>query len=275
MTTPVRPGRRTLRARLLAFIADATGRLTTIWRLLTRAQTTLLRALAAIRPGRNATSRIRTAEQAFRRALAQYARDLTAFIERWAATDLPIAYRDGALTTLDHARRPHTLWSWTPTHQGAITTLSAQFYSDLTGRLRDTLRRAEAFLRAALAAARARATRFDPAPFRPAALRREHPLDTVLYAGNRRHPVEAWARAALTWQAVTTANTGSILTAAEQLACTHVEVRDGAGCGWTSHQDPDTADGTLRTISDALAHPTAHPHCIREMRPHLGTPGSP
>ncbi|MFF9632880.1 hypothetical protein [Streptomyces fradiae] len=269
MTTPVQPRRRTLRARLLAFITDATSRLTAIWRLLTGAQTTLLRALAAIRPGRNAAARIRAAEQTFRRALAQYARDTTAFIERWAAVDLPLAYREGALTTLGYARRLTRPWAWTTRHQGAITTLSAQFYADLTARLTETVRRAEAFLRAALTAARARLTHAPGTVFSPARLRRDHPLDTVIYAGQHRHPVASWARAALAWQAVTTANTGSILTAAEQLACTHVEVRDGADCGWTSHQDPDKAHNTLRTITDALAHPLAHPNCVREIRPHL------
>ncbi|MFJ9799828.1 hypothetical protein [Streptomyces sp. NPDC101145] len=269
MTTPVQPRRRTLRARLLAFITDATDRLTAIWRLLTGAQTTLLRALAAIRPGRNAAARVRDAEQAFRRALAQYVRDAAGFIERWAAVDLPLAYREGALATMGYARRILRPWSWTPSHQGAITTLSAQFYADLTARLTETVRRAEAFLRTALTTIRARLTRAAAADFSPARLRRDHPLDTVIYAGQHRHPVDAWARAALAWQAVTTANTGAIVTAAEQLACTHVEIRDGAGCGWTSHQDPDKADGTLRTIDDALAHPLAHPNCVREIRPHL------
>jgi hypothetical protein len=42
-----------------------------------------------------------------------------------------------------------------------------------------------------------------------------------------------------------------------------------ANCGWTSHDDSDIADRTLRTVQDALAHPTAHPHCIREFLPRM------
>lgn len=270
MTTPTR--RRTLRARLLDFIRDATGRLTAAWRILTRAQTRLLDDIAGIRPGRSASSRIRTAQAVFQRSLADFNRAAGAFTERWAATDLPLAYREGAFGMLDRADRPRRTWSWTARHQASITTLSSQYYSDLMGRLQEAVRRAQAFLRAAVEAARARASRFEYGPFDRATLRNEHPLDTVIYANDARHPVEAWAGAAIAWQAVTTANAGAVATAYEQLACTQVKVRDGADCGWTSHRDPDRADGTIRDIDDALAHPTAHAHCIREFLPHFERP---
>ncbi|MEV6165687.1 hypothetical protein AB0L71_28005 [Streptomyces sp. NPDC052052] len=270
MTTPLR--RRTLRQRLLAFISDATGRLTAAWRILTTAQNQFLDTLAAIRPGRSAAARIRTATLAFQRSLADFDRAVGAFTERWAATDLPLAYREGALGMLDRADRPHRMWSWTARHQTAITTLSSQYYADLMGRLQEAVRRARAFLRAAVDAARARASRFEYGTFNRDTLRDEHPLGTVIYANDARHPVEAWAAAAISWQAVTTANAGSVATAYEQLNCTQVKVRDGADCGWTSHKDPDRADGTIRDIDDALAHPTAHAHCIREFLPHFERP---
>ncbi|MFB9558631.1 hypothetical protein [Streptomyces roseoviridis] len=264
MTTPTR--RRPLRARLLALIADATNRLTAAWRVLTRAQTALLDALARIRPGRTAYARIRAVGEAFQRQIAAFDRAAIAFAERWAATDLPAAYREGALTALDHG--PLTVrWAWTSRHQAAITTLSAQYYTDLIGRIREAVRRARAFLRDALAAARARLDRYDPARTSRTRLLRDHPLDTVLYAGSSRHPVDAWARAAVAWQAVTTANAGLLRTCADELGADWVEVHDGPDCGWTSHSDADRADGTLRTIQDALAHPAAHPHCQRAFRP--------
>ena len=273
MSTPVRRGR-TLRSRLLAFISDATGRLTAAWRILTTAQTRLLNALAAIRPGRNGQAKVRAATAVFQRSIAEFNRAMGAFAERWAATDLPLAYREGSLAALDHLDRPHRIWSWTPRHRAAITELSAQYYSDLMGRLQEALRRARAFLRAALDATRMRFARFEHGRIDPAALRRDHPLDTVIYANDARHPVEAWARAALSWQAVTTANHGGIRTALDELGCQWLEVRDGSGCGWGSHEDTDTADGSLRTVQDALAHPVAHPHCIREFlpRPDVVTP---
>ena len=266
MTTPVRRGGRTLRSRLLAYISDATSRLRAAWSILTRAQTRLLSALAAIRPGRTAATgrRLRAAIAAFNTSLAEFNRTALAFAERWSATDLPLIYREGAWTLLDNADRRQSLFTWTERHRAAVTGLSAQYYADLTGRIGEALRRARAFLRAAQDMARGDLTRFDTN-----ALRRDHPLDTVVYANQARHPVEAWARASITWQAVTTANTAAARTALDQLGTEWVEIRDGATCGWSSHDDPDRANRTLRTIQDALAHPTAHPHCIRELLPRL------
>lgn len=264
MTTPVRRRSRTLRSRLLAYISDATTRLRAAWAILTRAQTRLLYRLARIRPGHNARARIRDAITEFNQALADFNREAGAFADRWVSVDLPLVYREGAHTLLDNSQRPWVRFTWTLTHQQQVTALSAQYYADLTARITEALRRARAFVRAAQDAARGTAARFDVT-----ALRRDHPLDTVVYANNARHPVAAWARAAITWQAVSTANTAAARTALDQLGTEWLEVRDGADCGWTSHDDPDKADRTLRTVQDALAHPTAHPHCIRELLPRL------
>lgn len=265
MTTPTR--RRTLRQRILWLITDATTRLTRAWEILTTAQTRLLNALASILPGRGAPARIRAATAVFHRSLAAFDRAVAGFAERWAATDLPLAYREGALIMFGHADRPHASWSWTARHQEAITSLTAQYYVDLIGRLREALRRGRAFLRDAQDAARLAAG--SRSPFDPAALRERHPLDTVIYANNSRHPVDSWARAALSGQAVTTANTGGIRTALDDLGIDWLDVRDGAACGWTEHGDPDGADGSIRTVQDALAHPIAHPHCVREFLPRM------
>ncbi|MFD9721007.1 hypothetical protein [Streptomyces sp. NPDC059076] len=266
MSTPLRRGR-TLRSRLLGFIRDATTRLTAAWRILPTAQRRLVDALARIRPGRGGTTAIRTATAAYQRSLAAFDRAIMAFAERWAATDLPLIYRQGAFTTLDHLDRPHRLWSWTGPHQAAITALSAQYYTDLVRRLHEALRRARAFLRAALDAVQRQTDRFAYGQIDRTQLLADHPLDIVLYANNARHPVHAWASAALTWQAVTTANTGAARTTLDDLGIEWMEIRDGSSCGWTSHDDPDRANGTLRTVHDALAHPSAHPHCIRELLP--------
>ncbi|CQR59293.1 hypothetical protein [Streptomyces leeuwenhoekii] len=267
MTTPVRRRARTLRQRILGYITGAVDRLRAAWSILATAQTRLLNALTDIRPGRSAGTgtRLRAALAAFNTSLGAFARTAGAFAERWASSDLPLIYREGAWTMLDNAARPNRLFQWTDRHRGAVTSLSAQYYADLTARITEALRRARAFLRAVQDAARdALSVRIDAA-----ALRRDHPLDTVIYANNARHPVEAWARAAITWQAVTTANTAAARTALDELGTDWVEVRDGPDCGWTSHDDPDRANRTLRTVQDALAYPSAHPHCIREFLPRL------
>jgi hypothetical protein len=267
MTTPVR--RRTLRQRLLAYITDAAGRLRAAWSILVAAQTRLLNALAVIPPTRNGISRrLRQAITAFNGSLADFNRAALAFAERWAATDLPVIYREGAWTMLDAAGQDTSLFTWTDRHQAAITAASAQYYADLTGRISEALRRARAFLRVVQDAARDTSGRVNITQ-----IRRDHPLDTVVYSNNARHPADSWALSAVTWQAVTTANTASCRTALDELGVHFVEVRDGASCGWRDHQDEDKADRTLRTIQDALAHPTSHPHCVREFLPRLDVIG--
>ncbi|MEW9521795.1 hypothetical protein [Streptomyces tubercidicus] len=264
MTTPTRT--RSLRTRLLAFITAATSRLTAAWSILTRAQDRLLAALAAIRPGRGATSRIRAATTAFQQGLAAFDRAVTAFAERWASQDLPTVYRDGALQMLERADWPTISWSWTQRHQDAITTITTQCYVDLIGRLREALRRARAFLRAAQDATRS-------GRFNLEQLRADHPLGTVIYANDARHPVHAWAAAALSWQTVSTANAGGARTALDDMGAQFLEVHDGADCGWAEHNDPDRANRTVRTIADALAHPLSHAHCVREFLPRLDLTG--
>ncbi|MFD6149359.1 hypothetical protein [Streptomyces sp. NPDC060243] len=271
MSTRIRRGRASsLRSRLLTLVHSATSTLTGAWQILTSAQERLLNGVARIRPGRGNTRALRTAVTVFQQSLAAFDRAVAGFAARWTATDLPLVYQEGGLSMLDIADRPYGLWSWTARHQARITGVSAQYYADLMGRLQEALRRARVFLRAVQDAARDMlAARIDVE-----GLRAGHRLGTVVYANNAHHPVEAWARASLSWQAVTTANQGAAQTALDELGCTHVEVRDGAGCGWTSHDDPDGADGTLRTIEDALAHPVAHPHCVRQLRPYIA-PGGP
>lgn len=269
MSTPVRRGR-TLRSRLLAFITGATSRLTRAWDILVIAQTRLLNALATIPPGRHGSgARLRAAVAAFNTSLGAFNRAAGAFAERWAATDLPFIYREGAYTMLDNADRPHSMFTWTARHQSAVTAASAQYFADLSGRIQEAIRRARAFLRAVQDAARDTTGRVLDVE----ALRREHPLDTVIYANDARHPVNSWARASITWQAVTTANTAAARTALDELGTSFVEVRDGADCGWTSHDDPDRANRTLRTVQDALAHPVAHPNCQRELLPRMDLAG--
>lgn len=268
MTTPLRRRGRTLRQRLLTYITDAVTRLRSAWGILISAQKQFLNQLARIRPGASARSRVRSAVQQFNQNLAEFNREIGAFADRWVSVDLPIVYREGALTMLDNAHTLGVRFSWTIRHQQQVTSLSAQYYADLTRRIQEALRRARAFLRAAQETARGTGTRLNVAQ-----LRRDHPLDTVVYANQARHPVDSWARAAITWQAVTTANTAAARTALDELDIQFLEVRDGTDCGWREHKDPDRANRTLRTVQDALAHPTAHAHCQREFLPRLDLRG--
>ncbi|MEU1908364.1 hypothetical protein [Streptomyces hygroscopicus] len=265
MTTPVRDDPRTRddRQELTALIAAAVAQLTRTWAILHTSQTTLLHQLERIVPGRavGQTRRIREALAQFNAAVGEYDRSARALAERWAAQDLPIAYRDGALRALRAAQQDASLFAWTADHQAAITALTAPFWADLIRRITEAVRRAQAFARAAQDAVRA------TSGIDTAAIAAEHPLDTVIYANQARHPVHSWAQSALAWQGVVVANHGAINTSRLELGAEWMEVRDGPECGWVNHPDTDHADGTIRSLDECATYPSAHHGCIREFYP--------
>lgn len=263
MTTPVQNRTRDDRIELTALIAAGATQLTTAWTILRTSQQTLLDQLERIHAGRAAgvAHQLRTALVGFNAAVAEFDRRARAFAERWAAQDLPIAYRDGALRALESAAANRALFAWTANHQAAVTGLTAPFWGDLIRRITEAVRRAQAFARDAQAAVR------TFAGIDKAGLLEAHPLDTVIYSNQSRHPVHSWAAAALSWQGVVAANNGAINTARDELGAEWMQVRDGPECGWVSHPDTDHADGTLRSLEECATYPSAHHGCIREFYP--------
>lgn len=255
------------REELLAAITAAVTELARQWQRLTTAQDALLRGLERIRRGRGATTRIRPLVAAFNEQVGAFDRLARALAERWAAQDLPVIYRDGAVRALRQAEADITLFRWTEAHQAAITGLTATFYVDLIARIQEAVRRAQAFSRAAQQAARDVTLGHNHAGIDFARLAADHPLGTVVYRNNSRHPVKAWATSALTYQGAVTANHAAINTGRQELEAAWFECVDGPECGFTSHPDTDHASGTIRSADDAAAYPIAHHGCIREWIP--------
>ncbi|MGW4270868.1 hypothetical protein ACWEGQ_00520 [Streptomyces seoulensis] len=255
------------RTELLALIAAMVGDLTRQWQRLTIAQDKLLRSLERLRPGRGATTKIRPLVLTFQQEVGEFDRLTRALATRWAAHDLPVAYRDGALQALRRAHADITRFRWTADHQAALTALTATFYTDLIGRIAEAVRRAQAFARAAQDATRDVTLGRAHAGIDSAALVRAHPLSTIVYRDSSRHPIKDWAHSALTYQGVVTANHGAINTGRYDLESQWMQVRDGDECGWVSHQDTDHADGTIRSIDDCESYPIAHHGCVRELIP--------
>ncbi|MCZ0983976.1 hypothetical protein O1L60_45260 [Streptomyces diastatochromogenes] len=167
MTTPPRPDRNEALGQLLN---AAVLQLERDWTALTDAQQVVLRALGTARR-RGAGTRavppaVREALDAFTAATARFNTDTGALAERWAAVDLPRAYRLGAEDALHSAvlspglARP--TFTWNSTHQGVLSLLTAACYPVLIRRVADTVRRAQAFARAAAVAARALEPRRPP-----------------------------------------------------------------------------------------------------------------
>lgn len=261
---------RTLRGRLLEAVVVP---LSSCWQALRSAQRALLTGLQRVRGGRTAgfSAALRRFSTVFLTAVGAFDRDARAVVEQWVITTLPLLYRDGALDALERSpfsvRRRATPFSWSPTHTHTITALSAQYYADLINRITETVRRAQAFLRATQEQAR------RPEGVDRDGLLEEHPLDTVIYRNQARYPAHSWATAALGAQATTTTNTASLTYGQSELGADWFECTDGPGCGFETHTDPDLADRTIRSAADALAHPLAHFGCVRQWtpRPDLNT----
>lgn len=60
---------------------------------------------------------------------------------------------------------------------------------------------------------------------------------------------------------------GSMLGWKDSGRVSKVRVFDGDGCGWSSHDDSDKADGSIRDLDDVMGHETAHPNCVRSFAP--------
>lgn len=255
------------RPELTALITAATAELVRQWARLTTAQDRLLRALQRLRPGRGATTSIRALIASFNQEVGEFDRLARALTVRWAAQDLPVAYRDGALRALRQSAADISLFRWSTDHQAAITSVTAAFYTDLIGRIQEAVRRAQTFARAAQDAARDVTLGRNHAGIDAARLIADHPLSTVVYANQARHAVQDWARSAFAYQAAFTANHGAINTARLDLGAQWMEVRDGDECGWVSHEDTDHADGTIRSVEDCSAYPIAHHGCRRQLFP--------
>jgi hypothetical protein len=237
------------------------------WNTLHLAQLELIRVLEKRRADSitGSARRMRAAVQVFLAAVATFDRTARAVTERWAARDLPILYRDGALNALERAvhtvQRTAALFSWTARHQAAVTAISAQFYTDMISRISEAVRRAQAFAREAQAQYRT-----EQGIDRQQMIA-DHPLDTVVYRDQSKHPVLAWATGALKAQATTATNAGALNYGQWDLESAWFECTDGPECGFQGHQDTDLAHGTIRSAEDASAWPQSHFGCVRQWIP--------
>lgn len=81
--------------------------------------------------------------------------------------------------------------------------------------------------------------------------------------GGRQYKLDTYSDLVLQGRASQVYNRGS-LRALKDLGYQTIHVIDGPGCGWTTHNDADHADGKEVSIEEALAHPVAHPFCQRQ-----------
>ena len=212
-----------------------------------------------------------------RRRLAELRRSIDAELTAleadtagWLQGNLPAVYELGGA---QGASSVGDTFSWTQIHVDAVQHLAGDLYGDVLQAtsfvrddvkawIRETSRRETslALLEGRTAEQAARA--LEKAAAGEAVALLGGPVGVIRYADGSFRTLADYSDMLLRTSTANAYNAGTLnqLTGA---GVGFVEVLDGAGCGWTSHDDPDTANGTVRPIADAMAHSLSHPRCRR------------
>ncbi|GAA3304742.1 hypothetical protein [Streptomyces cinereospinus] len=214
--------------------------------------------------------------QEFKRAIEDFRRRVDAEARQFVQRQLPHLYEEGGRTAAESLGLTFT---WTTFHRDALQSLAADSYADFLRRSEEAERMASQFYRAARQAARREVpllaagnmTAKQAAKNLADRLAADHRLTHVVYRNGARVPVRAWAEAATLAKSAVAYNAGT-LNRCRQAGVATVEVFDGGDCGWTSHQDPDKAARTVRTVEEAAEWPISHPRCRRGFGPRPDVP---
>ncbi|MEV7279744.1 hypothetical protein [Streptomyces sp. NPDC093111] len=207
----------------------------------------------------------------FKKAIVDFRRRVDEEARQFVQRQLPHLYEEGARAA---AKALGAAFTWTLFHRDALQALASDSYADFLRRSQEADRMAVQFYRAVREAARrevpllaaGNVTAKQAAYNLARRLAAEHKLTHVVYRNGARVPVRAWAEAATLTKSAVAYNAGT-LNRSREAGVTMVEVFDGLDCGWTSHQDPDKAARTLRTVEEAAEWPISHPRCRRGFGP--------
>ncbi|MCX4858359.1 hypothetical protein [Streptomyces canus] len=258
---PLTPGdAATVAARVAAVLEDA-------WQRLAAQQRAVLAQFA---DSPRTPHTVATLEE-FKQAIHAFRRRVDQETQQFVQRQVPHLYAAGAQTA---AEALDVTFTWTTFHRAALQSLAADSYADFLRRSQEAERMANQFYRAAREAARREVpllaagnmTAKQAAKNLAARLAAEHELTHVVYRNGARVPVRAWAEAATLAKSAVAYNAGS-LNRTRQAGVAMVEVFDGLDCGWTTHQDTDKANRTVRTVEDAAEWPISHPRCRRGFGP--------
>lgn len=215
------------------------------------------------------TARRRARLRDLDRSITALTADLEADTRRWLESRFPGIYGLGAE---DAAVQLGERFEWTQPHIAAMQALVGEMYGEVLAATRFVRQEAKRFLReqvrrqtglsivegrtatqAGRVLASAAGEVVDLLGGNPGFLR---------YADGSYRRLADWADMAIRTTTARAYNAGTLNTFT-QFGVGFVEVLDGSGCGWSSHEDPDRANGSIRSVEDAYRQPLAHPRCRR------------
>lgn len=204
--------------------------------------------------------------------------DLDLATRGWVQQQLPLIYELGGQAAADQLGDQ---FSWAQHHRAAIQQLARTTFDDLLAATKFVRADAKRLTREMARAETVRSiVEGDTAQRAGRALADQlrtvfgtEPLAAVRYSNGARHSLADYADTVLRTQTATAFNAGTLNTGTAS-GVQFVEVNDGPDCGWTAHDDPDLANGTIRTLEEAQQQTIAHPRCARSfgLRPDLTTP---
>lgn len=184
---------------------------------------------------------------------------------QWIGATLPELHALGATWA---AQAVGSSFVWSQPHLAAVEQLAERTWADIAPRLRgistETRRQLRVLAqdstrRSILGHTTAQAAGRDMAR----EMAREG-IWSVTYRNGARHTMRDYADTVIRTTTAQAYNTGS-LTQTVSDGIDHIEYLDGAGCGVTSHDDPQEADGLIVPIDQAVM--LAHPRCRRSIAP--------
>jgi hypothetical protein len=199
--------------------------------------------------------------------------NVDALAAHWTSREFPRYYMAGAEEAATRLASP---FQWTQTHREAVTLLAKDAFDDLleaTTHVReDTKRFLREVIRPAvmtdqLAGKTAKQTARNVTRYLQA-----RGIHAVKYANGARVGLATYAEMAVRTKTAVAYNVGTFNQGAE-FGVKFYEVFDGGSCGWTSHNDVDLANGSIRSAEEAATFTIAHPNCARSFgpRPDLAT----
>lgn len=199
---------------------------------------------------------------------------LDEFSRVWLSENVPIIYRAGAEEAAGILGEP---FRWTQGDLAAISELAGTTWDDLlaaSANMRDSTKR----LIRQLARERALVGRVAGETATQSARRLRNLLQrrgvwAAIYRDGSRHGIGDYADMLLRTVTARAANAGALNMAA-RMGVQYMEVFDGFDCGWLRHEDPDKANGTIRSVQDCAQATISHPRCQRSVspRPDITTP---
>lgn len=203
----------------------------------------------------------------YQAALAVFGADIQHHLERFVTLHVGPRYLAGV-------RQGGGSPVWTAMHSAAFTSLSIDTYSDFLQRSEEAMQTSAEFAQVIRETARtgvpgsAGGARTPKTAARAWAeqLTEEYDITHVIYADGSRVPIRAYTEMASLTKSAVAYNAGT-LNECTASGVSFVEVFDGTDCGWVSHGSSDKANGSIRHVDDAAAHPISHPRCQRAFGP--------